>query len=224
MAYSTKIFAQFLSKVIFVDRFKGKGLETKKYVKGMKYTVPGLELMVPLAAALSSSVVTLLMTYPFDMAYARIAGTIKKDGHYNRVGDTFHPLETEALEAVPKSQMKKPQVEFFLRKYYLGLPAALFQSLIFSTLTLCGYQLLQYKLENLPVGEHMIKENYMIRYIKIFGATSLIGFIASVCSYPFDTLKRQFQVNGARGYALQHRYFYEGLQKFMLDGPMKYYK
>lgn len=220
--YSFKVFSQFMFKVLLLDRLKDKSKTFDKYLKSKNLDIFGTEYIVRVGMTFWSSFLSVVFTYPFDMAYTRIAGSMNRYNQYVRAGDAFHVIEVQNPGETPKSEMKAPSRNPFA-KYYGGMSVALYQAVLYSTITLTGYQLLHYSMELKNINETMKETNYLIRYIKTFAATSGIGLLASVITYPLDTLKRQMQVNGARGYALIYLNVKEGLRR-MASHPTNFYK
>jgi hypothetical protein len=135
-----------------------------------KYYIPGFNYLTLLFSAFMSSLITLIFTYPFDVAFTRAAVNLNYDKSYQKLSDCF---------------MSNPQQSIVLR-YYSGLTLGIAQTLVHSTITLLGYQILNESLYKVD------KDN--VTYLSVFGKTSLIGLIASIISYPFDTVKRRYQV------------------------------
>lgn len=181
-AYSMKILAGLGARTIFFDRFKYKTNTIKDKIQSLKYKIIGINFILDSICAISASAICLLMTHPYDLAYARIAGSMKVEtnttSNYKKIKDCFHFNENNVGN------------NFILKKYYHGLGPAAIQSLVFSSATLLGYQMIY------RFNKSDNEKSYMIT----LGGPSLVAFVASVLSYPFDTLKRQMQVNGARGF------------------------
>lgn len=183
LAFSLKIFGQLSCKTILYDRFKNTTNKTCDYLESFKYKIFGIRIMLNIMAALASSIVTLLVSFPFDMAAARLSGqySLNQDKLFNY---------KNVMECFDTTGDKKG-----LLKYYPGMTAAVAESIIYSTITLVGFQ-------TISLMNIVNKEN---QFTQTFFATSVIAFIAGVLSYPFDTIKRQLQVNGAKGYkAMQY--------------------
>jgi solute carrier family 25 (mitochondrial phosphate transporter), member 23/24/25/41 len=184
-SYCMKILAGMGAKTIFFDRFKNKTINIKDKIQTLKYKVFGINFILDTACAISASTIGLLMTHPYDLAYARIAGNMKfynkTTPYYKKMRDCFHFNDNSVGK------------DFILVKYYHGLIPAALQSIVFSSSTLLGYQMIY------RFNQSDNKKSFMTT----LGGPSLVALVASVLSYPFDTLKRQMQVNGARGFKSQ---------------------
>jgi solute carrier family 25 phosphate transporter 23/24/25/41 len=182
-SYCAKILSGLAAKTIFFDRLKNRTNDLKENIKSLKYKVFGINFILDTLCAVTASTLGLIMTHPYDLAYARIAGQYKVNNkntlHYKKIQDCFHFNDNSLGK------------DFFFVKYYHGfLPAAL-QSIVFSSITLLGYQFIS-------------RSNQGNSSISSITGPSIVAFIASTISYPFDTIKRQMQVNGARGFKLQY--------------------
>ena len=89
-----------------------------------------------------------------------------------------------------------------LFKMYNGLNYAFLQTLVYSTITLFGYQLLR------NYNEYNKNNTY---YNLI--STSMISLIASIISYPLDTAKRRVQILSIIDNSYNNSIIYKGYMK-----------
>lgn len=68
------------------------------------------------------------------------------------------------------------------------------------TISLLGASLI-YKYHMTTLSQ---EDNYIVKYWKLFGCMGLLGLVSSVLTYPLDTIKRQIQVNGSKGYSYEY--------------------
>jgi solute carrier family 25 (adenine nucleotide translocator) protein 4/5/6/31 len=203
LAYTFKIFSQITSKTVLIDRFKNKAKETKMLIEIFKYRILGANLMIDLFSAFFASLFTLLLSYPFELAYTRLAGlySTDKSGKFNfpykTIKQALHHVEINPENHI----VRQNSIKMMIDRHYWGLSMAILQSLIFSTISFAGYQ----ALFRLQKREDTIKKSKFYTFMSVLGFTSIIATISSVVSYPIDTLKRIYQVNGARGYRLKYR-------------------
>jgi hypothetical protein len=113
-----------------------------------------------------ASIVSFLVTYPFDLAYGRTA-TCLGNKKFSNIADTFIA--------------KKDEPTFM--KYYNGATYAAVNSIIYSAITFTGYQLLFNYTE-------INKNNTLFSFMCTFA----ISLIASLAAYPYDTAKRRYQL------------------------------
>ena len=211
LIYSAKILSGICAKTILFDRFKNRTNYLKDQIKTLKYKIFGINFLLDTICAVFASTVSLLMTYPFDLAYGRVAGQLKNDKKanlpYKNMKDCFHFSEDAA------------KTDFFFMKYYHGISAAIAQSIVFSSITLIGFQILfRIKKEGL---ENKKKSN---SFLNLLGGPSIVALIASVAAYPLDTIKREMQVNGAKGFKSQYTDVIYSLQAKRQAGFAEAYK
>jgi hypothetical protein len=158
------------------DRIKYRQQDILKRYSDKKYYIPGFFYISHIIAATLSSGITLLLTYPFDNAFARAACNFNYEKRYLKLQDCFISYTMTQQSA--------------LLKYYSGFSFAVVQAAVHSSITLLCYQGLSSYIGKKYNGNEGIWRSYM----EIFGWTSLIGLFASTASYPFDTMKRRFQL------------------------------
>lgn len=221
VAYTSKIFAQITSKTILIDRFKNKAKETKTLIEVFKYRILGANFIIDLFTSLFASFATLLITYPFDLAYTRLAGLYSVDNlskqkfQYKSIKHALHNVEIN-----PEMQgMKQNSIKLWFDRNYWGFSLAFFQALIFSTISFAGYQIL-FRIQKENNNENKSSFN---RYMTALGGSAIIAMIASSISYPLDTIKRIYQVNGAKGYKLKYRNSDEIIKEVRVLGLPKFY-
>jgi hypothetical protein len=191
LAYTMKIFAQITSKTLFIDRIKNKVIESKIFIDMFKYRILGANIFLDFISAFSATMITLLMTHPFDMAYTRIAGQNKHSNkfEYNKIKDCFHYIEP-SQETIETNRTK-----INIGRYYHGYWINFINAIAYSTLTLVGFQIL-FRLKK--------EENTSILNMSTFTFAGLIGLVAGTITYPIDTIKRQIFVNGAKGFQFKY--------------------
>lgn len=208
-----KLFSQFFCKVLIYDRIKNRENEYKEF--GKRYKIPLANFFASLTGSFFSSFITVLATHPYELAYTRMVGRF--NSQYPNMKSCFHEMNHvkigDAIVNVPKDKIIKPKKESPIIKYYTGLPAAFYQSVVYSTISLIGYQFIY---DNINSSKNEKFKTLML--------TSLVGLVSAAVSYPFDTLKRQIMVNGANGYQLEYKYFYEAMNKFFQSNLNYHYK
>jgi hypothetical protein len=220
IAYTFKIFAQITSKTILIDRFKNKAKETKTLIDVFKYKILGANLIIDLFTSLMASFTTLLISYPYDLAYTRLAGLYtvdplaKQKFQYKTIKQALHNVEIN-----PEHQgIRQNSIKLWIDRHYWGFSLAFFQVLVFSTISLTGYQIL-FRLQNNK------KENnsHFDKYMTAMGGSAIVALAASLISYPFDTIKRIYQVNGSRGYKWKYRNSDDIIKEVKVLGLSKFY-
>jgi hypothetical protein len=209
-------------KTLLIDRFKYRQQEAVIFFNTLKYKIIGVKLISSFLSSFCASLVTLMVTYPFDLAYCRHTSQIHPKNikpHYNTLSECFHNIYPVVNPL--KDTKTQPPNPLFFTKYYIGFPLALYESLVFSTITLCGYQLL-FNYTN--TSNKVENESNFHKYFRVVGGTSLIALIASICAYPFDTMKRQYQVNGAKGFKNLYKYTSEAMSIVYHKGYSECYK
>jgi hypothetical protein len=208
--YCVKIFSQLTVKILIFDRIKHTEAQAKEFINKFKYKILGVNYILSFVSALSASVISLIVTFPFDLAYSRYTAQINNDNNYKRMKDCFH------------STSLTPETNQFDRrraKYFNGFTISLYQSALFSTITLLGYQ----AMPSIPYFQSY-GESQFRKSLKTFTGTSIIALMASIVSYPFDTIKRQVQVNGAKGYKLVYKNNSSEPIKLLIANPFSFYK
>lgn len=183
-AYSVKLFAQFISKILIIDRTKNFYKKKKELIEKMKYKILGANLIMDVLTAFVASTGSLLLTHPFDLAFTRMAADYKHDAqhaiqlnNHKKIGQCFY---TNATTGIP------------FTKYYTGITASLSQSIVYSTIVFTGYQLLSKERSETKEASNPIANNFL--------GPVLVALIAGAIVYPFDTIKRIYQTNEAKGF------------------------
>jgi hypothetical protein len=206
-SYTLKFFMQFTMKTGIFDRLKYRKDELRTKVRNMKFKILGFDYFMNFIYAVVASSLTLLVSHPFDMAYARIAGQYKIDKNYRM---SYHTYKDTFHTAIP--QENSP----FFKKYYDGLFYAAIQSIIYSSFTLVGFSLISY----LNFEENK-SEKYSSRYMNILGGPAIVAIITGIITYPLDTLKRQSQVQSAKGFSYLPRH---DIMLELKNHPKNFYK
>jgi len=187
-------------KYFFFDRLKYKTEDTNKYYK--KFYI--MQLFNNFMCSIGSSFIALLFTYPFDLAYTRQTAKLVPDGNYKDFRNSFHSTtdyliyNDSSLKKILDNKIEDNQ-KIFRWKYYEKFPHAIFCSGLSTFLNMLGFSLIRNKLEK-DSDSSSNKSNYFKDFIKTVGLTSALSMIISPIIYPFDTILRQLQVNGGRGY------------------------
>jgi len=103
-------------------------------------------------------------------------------------------------------EMQKKKNTIMVWKYYEGFVFALLLSAVSLSFNMAGFEFIKGKLhqqdgndsssaEKASYGSYSVKE-----FCRVLGYTSLLSLLTSPFVYPFDTMLRQVQVNGGRGY------------------------
>jgi hypothetical protein len=145
---------------------KFKQQNFQKSLSEKKIHIPYFDVLSLILTSSIISTISFLVTYPFDLAYGRTA-TCLGNKKFSNIADTF----------IAKSE----EPTFF--KYYNGASYAAINSIIYSSITFTGYQLLFNYTE-------INKNNTFFSFM----CTSAISLIASLAAYPYDTAKRRYQV------------------------------
>ena len=126
--------------------------------------------------------VSLLLTYPFDFASAKIMSDLgkKETLKYSNISDVF-------------SKVSATEKKVFFTKYYKGMSYAILEAFPQGFITLLGSSII-YSIHTLKLNE---KDNVIVKYWKLFGCMATLGFLTSVITYPLDTLKRRIQVTNS---------------------------
>lgn len=188
-------------KYFFFDRLKYKQNESNKYYKNYYF----VQFFNNVFRSFFSSFIALAFTYPMDLAYTRKAGKLVPDGNYDSYRSCFHTkIDTMIYSDIPLNKMmetQKDKNQILVSKYYEGFSYALLLSTVSCFTNMIGFAFIRDKLA------HKSEENkeYSIKsFFRLLGYTSTMAFLTSPFIYPFDTLLRQVQINGARGYNLKY--------------------
>jgi hypothetical protein len=204
-SYTYKLLMKFTMKTVIFDRLKYYNQEFKSNVKKMRFRIYGFDFFMNIIYAVVASGVTLLVTHPFDLAYARIAGQYKPSSrntiYYKNSRDTFH-------KAIPLDNVP------FFRKYYDGLSYAALHSAVYSSILLVGFSLISY------TNIEKKRENNSRGYMNIIGGPAIVALVTGAITYPLDTIKRQMQVSSAKGFNHISR---DNLILDFKSSPKKYY-
>ena len=123
------------------------------------------------------------------MAFTRISSDMTRYGHKRIYSSTFETLMKIGYFDVNR---KNPINIFPILNYYKGFSLSLICSVTYySTL------LFTFKMNNLAQNH---ENGFVKKYLSLFGPSIFGGVCASIISYPFDTVKRQIQVNGSLGF------------------------
>jgi solute carrier family 25 protein 16 len=221
-AYTLKIFSQITSKTILIDRFKNKANETKMLIEVFKYRILGANFLIDLFTAFMASVTTLIISYPFELAYTRLAGLYTIDINskykfeYKTIKQALHNVEYNA----EGGNVRPNSIKSWVDRHYCGFSLAFLQSLVFSTVSFAGYQIL-FRVQK--TNQNKNNPSKFDKYKTAMGGSALIAMVSSLVSYPFDTIKRIYQVNGARGYKLKYRNPEDIFKEIKVSGIERFY-
>ena len=176
MAYLTM--AKMISNVAFYDKFK------KRFMPAGDSKYSGFNnLWRRVLVAFTSGTVTLMLSYPFELMYTRIAADMN--------GRSARRLYTNTFDCFNLTQL-----EGGFRNLYGGSTVALF-SIVPSTLLMIPlYDFFQTNQGgNTP-------QDLVNRYV---GPKLMAGFMTMMLCYPLDTIKRCLMIVGSRGYSTINR-------------------
>ena len=197
-------------KYSLFDRFKHKRDQSNKYYKSYYF----IQFFNNVFSSFASSLIALFFTYPFDLAYSRKAGKLVLDGNYNLIRNCFHTkIDNMLYYDIPLNkmlEMQKKKNNLLVSKYYEGFACALLLSTVSLSANMIGFAFIKDKVINSKENGNNVK--YSVgNFLKLIGYTSALTILTSPLVYPFDTLLRQIQVNGGRGY---NNKFERGLDNF----------
>ena len=200
-------------KYFLFDRLKYKTEDANKYYKKYYFVQQTQNLL----CAIGSSFLALLFTYPFDLAYTRKTAKLVPDGNYQNFKQCFHS-HTEYLiysdASLKKIQEeKKDNQSSFRWKYYEKFPIAVLLSGFSTFFNMIGFSLIRNQLEKDKNKENN-QTSLAVGFVKMLGMTSALTMVTSPLIYPFDTLLRQMQVDGGRGYMKKYENSKEGVIYF----------
>lgn len=207
-------------KYFFFDRFKYSRDQSNKHNKSYHF----IQFFNNVFTSYASSFIALLFTYPFDLAYSRKAGKLVLDGNYNNFRNCFHTkIDTMIFYDIPLDkmmEMQKKKSGFLVSKYYEGFSFALMLSSISLVANMTGFEFIRNKVQNSRSDDAANKYSAS-NFFKLIGYTSALTIITSPIIYPFDTLLRQNQVNGARGYNNKFDNGFHNLRNLILKWNVK---
>ena len=127
--------------------------------------------------------VTALFTYPLDLIHTRISSDITKKNEQRLFSTTFDCFNRTGLDEGNKA-------------LYKGVEVAATASAIRCMATLPLYDMLRsQKSSSFDFGIPQLKN-----FNEKMGIAFFSSFIMSLFLYPFDTVKKNLQLNGARGH------------------------
>jgi hypothetical protein len=145
--------------------------------------------------AMGSICASLILTYPFDLASAKIMGDLNK-----RENRTYKGI-MDALSKCPVSERSSRITRFF--EYYRGFSGALLEAIPSGCINIIGAEIIyKYQINTLNKEDY-----YFTKYWKLYGCMMTVGLLNSIVVYPLDTLKRQYQVNQQPGYSSEFQNF-----------------
>lgn len=102
--------------------------------------------------------------------------------------------------------------KFAFTKFYKGFSFALIGNLPYSVSSL---MLFDYFYKSGEAKSFEKTDSFFYKYYTLFGYSLIINCLISVIIYPFDTLKRKFQVNGGIGYSNEPLNFRNEISKII---------
>lgn len=200
-------------KYFFFDRLKYKTEESNKYYK--KFII--MQQIQNLLCAFGSSFISLIFTYPFDLAYTRKTAKLITDGNYKNFRQCFH-TKTEnliyndaSLKRILDNKLESNN-NIFRWKYYDKFSMAICLSGLSTFFNMSGFSLIKNRIKEDKNNEI----NFTNKFCNTLGYTSLLTIITSPIIYPFDTLLRQMQVDGGRGYYKKYENLRDGLNQMKI--------
>ena len=128
------------------------------------------------------------------------------------LGSLLSKMVNICLKKVKNVQNKRFQ---FVRNYK-GFSLAAISVVPNFAITMTGYELISRINSN--------KNSYLANFLKNFGASSLVSLIASVVTYPIDTLKRLVQISGSKGFTNEFFSISHAFEKVKSHGISNFYK
>jgi hypothetical protein len=134
--------------------------------------------------------ITLFLSYPLDLASAKIMSDLKnkENAKYTNVTDVF-------------SKISAAENKFYFMKYYRGVSLAIAESFPQAFITLLGCDII-YRYHNLTLKE---TDNILIRYWKLFGCMATLSFLTSSITYPLNTIKKRIQVHNSLDFSHENK-------------------
>lgn len=199
-------------KYFFFDRLKFKQEESNKYYKNYYF----IQFINNFFRSFASAFLALIFTYPLDLAYTRKAGKLIPDGNYETYRSCFHTkIDNMIYYDIPVTKMLESQKEknqLLVSKYYEKVSFALMLSTMTCFTNMIGFAFIRDKIES---NNRENKQYSIENFFKLLGMTTTLTILTSPIIYPFDTMLKQMQVNGARGYNLKYSNNNEGIKQFM---------
>lgn len=216
-----KILTQTSMKYFLFDRFKNKRDQANKYYKSYYL----IQFFNNILCSFGSCFTALVFSYPFDLAYSRKAGKLALDGNYNNFRSCFHTkIDTMLYYDIPLNkmlEMQNKQKSFLVSKYYEGFAYACLASVVSLSVNMLGFAFIRDKLEQKTEDKERNWKYSVRQFFKVVGYTSVLTLLTSPFVYPFDTLLRQVQVNGGRGYNNKFESGYEAMKSLILKRNVK---
>ena len=171
-----------IMRVTIFDRMKNYYMP----LDSSRYT--GLSYYGRIFMASSATVsITSAMTYPYDLIYSRLGGDMTKKGslrHYRTVFDCFNRTNID---------------EGLRTGLYKGIEIAMVAQVLRALLMFPVYDIMRSSKHLQP--EQSGQSNYIINNFKEkLGVSFVSAMLIAAIVYPLDTVKRNVQVNGGRGY------------------------
>ena len=172
---------QTTTRIVLYDRIKHWERKYKKFFDDLNFKIPGAHYGVALLGISFSCLASLLLTYPLDLAAARIMADIgnNESVRFKRVGDVFLRTQVDS--------------KFFFLKFYKGMSLAVVETIPTGVISLMGSEII-YRYHNLKLNQ---SDSLFTKYWKLFGCMATLGFITSAITFPIDTIKRRIQVHNS---------------------------
>lgn len=154
-------------------------MKIRKLIIGDKNLQGIQKLAGELFVAFTSGSISLIATYPLDIARTRLAADLCRKEYFRAYDGPIHCIKNTVNDTGIKGLYQGYFLSFGMMAPYLALTTYI-------------YEQIKPFLEN----EEMIK-NPIIKYLT---AGSIAGILGETIIYPLDTVKRQLQVSRARGY------------------------
>ena len=201
-AFVYKLVGQYTTRFLVYDHLMGKDADKASLAR-------------VLAAGTCSALLTTLLMYPLDLAHGRMAAdmskkpALSKDHKSQGVGKanrkTFlmqHQASSDrlyesVLDCLQNARQRQGQMAV-----YAGLPVALAAQIPYTVTLLTTYELCHRSIEEEGLKFNRYDDyTFLYKFLQRFGASTLAVTLATALTYPLDTLKRMYQLEGSLGHA-----------------------
>lgn len=132
------------------------------------------------ACGFLSAFITITLSYPIDILQTRLATDLSRRGQERAYSNFFNGIKkiirTEGLKST-----------------YKGYWITILGAVPHTALSFAGYDFIKSRIAN----DH--SESNAVLAVRMFGAGAIASFFAQMVTYPFDTIRRRMQMNGALG-------------------------
>lgn len=165
-----------------------------------------------LGAATFTSLLTTTLTYPLDFAHGRMAADLSKKPSVYIEKTEMSINNKPRLYTSVRDCLQQAQAERGLGKMakvgnvFRGYQSALLGQVPYTAVLLTTFELLEQTTNSLDTK--FSRRDGVPVYYKMavrFGSSTLALLLAQTLCYPFDTVKRRMQLNGAKGHKNLYR-------------------